>query len=1128
MSATYFRLRDGSFQQDWGNTGLISTTDDWSGVPSIEGFLGENLTSATGADPRTLTGSDVTRDIIANQANPNTFNTGGVAEFEGSNPTIALNGSGTADAPYVVLHLDTTGVTDITFSFNARDLDGSADNAVQPLATQWRIGDTGPWQNVGDGYVDDATAGPNQAGLVTPVSVTLPDGAENQAQLQLRVITANAVGNDEWIGIDDIQVSGNAAAPAGPTVSIAALDADKAEGSTGSTGFTFLVTRGSGEGSASVSYSLAPAGSADAEDFGGALPAGTVSFAAGETSKTVTIGVSGDAATEADEGFELVLGSPSSGLSIATGSAQGTIRNDDVALTRISEVQGSGTSSALAGKTVTIEAVVVGDFQNGDADNARNLGGFYLQEEQSDWDASALTSEGLFIYEGSAALRVDVSEGDRVRVTGTVSEFNGETQLTVTSAAGIQVVAPAAVADVGGLAAVLNLPAADATGSVSAGFQPNLEAYEGMLVTIPQTLTVTEQFNLDRFNEAELYAAEGDELAGAIDESAGDRPYQFTQTNNPDQTGYAAHLEAVARRTITYDDGLNTQNQPIENLDGFDPDDDGLGSSALNLTEPGYSTATAPRMGDTVTGLTGVLGYGPASAYRLRAIDDGDNTFVAANPRPSEPEDVGGTLQVGSFNVLNYFTTINADGNLTANGLEPRGANSQLEFERQTDKLVTSLLELDADVLGLVELENNFVEGSPGNAIDYLVNALNTAAGEARYDWVRPGQSFVGGDAIAVGFIYKPGEVRIAPNTSIEILDDTDVRPELLAESTVGGIFNGPNTSRAALAVTFEEIDSGETFTAVANHLKSKSGNGTGEDADQQDGAGAWNNQRELAAQALTEWAADKPTGTDDSDTLLLGDFNSYFQENPIDVLKAAGYENLQERIENPYSYVFDGQIGSLDYILANGSLSKQVTGITEWHINADEADALDYNLDFSRDPDYFDSTVAARVSDHDPLLVGLNLVSTSTPRSITGTNKADAFTDDVGFATTYQAGNGDDVLRGLDGSDELFGGNGQDQLFGGSGADRLTGENGNDQLSGGAGADVFILTRGGGNDTVLDFSSASGDRLQISEGMRLVGVREIDRDGVSGADATELAFNGTTVTLLGVAGAVNVDALFV
>ncbi|WP_202679228.1 ExeM/NucH family extracellular endonuclease [Skermanella mucosa] len=1126
MTNQYHRLSENPFTQDWTDTSLIGMNDDWSGVPSIVGYRGDGLSSATGVDPRTLTDAAGAADVIdvnANQTNPDGFNTGGVAEFEIADPTVALTGSGTADAPHIVIHLDSSGREGLELSFTARDLEIGGDDAVQQIAVQYRLGETGEWANVQGGYLADATRGPNLLGQPVPVTVTLPAEADDQPQLQVRVITTNAVGNDEWVGIDDIRVTSNGLPDDGTTqVSVGDVSVNEADGTA-----VFTVSRSDAASAFTIDYATRDGGATAGSDY--TAVGGTLTFeAGGELSRQVTVAIADDAVPEPNETFSLSLSNlavTAGQARIADGSATATIVNDDVQVSRIGEVQGDAAASPLTGSTVTVEAVVVGDFQNGDADARREIGGFYLMEEAADRDADALTSEGIFVFEGTGDLRSDVREGDLVRVTGTVVEFNGETQVSVADAADIQVVTPGAVADVGTLAAGMNLPAAGTTGSVSSGFLPDLEAYEGMLVTIPQTLAVTEQFNLDRFNEIELYAGEGDRLAGRVDESADDRPYQFTQTNEPDPAGYAAHLQQVASRTITYDDGLNSQNQPIDLLDGFDPDDDGAGPTASNPDEPGYGTATAPRMGDTVTGLTGVLGFGPAGAYRVRSVEDGDNSFVPVNERPAEPDPVGGTLQVASFNVLNYFTTLDAGGNTTENGFEPRGANSPAEFERQTDKLVTAILGLDADVLGLVELENDFIEGSSGNAVEYLVGELNAAAGTTLYDWVRPGQDFVGGDAIAVGMIYKPDEVRIAGDTGVAVLDDSDVGPELLAESTVGGIFNGENTSRAALAVTFEEAGTGEQFTAVANHFKSKGGSGQGEDADRGDGAGSWNNQRELAAEALAGWLETNPTGTDDGDRMILGDLNAYFREDPIDVLKGAGYENLQERIDDPYSYVFDGQIGSLDYILANETLGDQVTGITEWHINADEADALDYNLDFGRDPDYFDGSVAARVSDHDPLLAGLDLGNPI--RTVSGTNKADSFTDAGAFATTYRAGNGNDVVRGLDGADTLLGGNGGDGLFGGSGNDRLDGGTGDDRLAGDAGADIFVVSRGGGKDMVLDFDLSEGDRLEIDRGLRLRDVTERDTDGAGGADTTVLEFNGASVALVGVTGVGDFGQLF-
>ncbi|MFS8037816.1 ExeM/NucH family extracellular endonuclease [Xanthobacter sp. AM11] len=1488
MTTTPHVLSEGDFLQDWTDTGLISTNDDWSAVSGIVGYLGDiDAGSPTAVDPTTLTAASLGAvDVIANQT-ATTITNGGVAEFDTlTNPTVALQGSGTADAPSLVLYLDATGRQDVTLSFDARDIDGSGDNAAQPIAVQYRLGDSGTWTNVTGGYVADVTTG-STATQSTAFDLTLPEAVNGRSDLQVRILTTNAVGSDEWVGIDNIKVTSAAAAESQSVgFAPASLSVSLSEGDSGETLFSFTVERTGGlTGDVSFSGSLVPQ-TATPDDIRDAIASFAGLILDGQASTTFTIAVNGDTVFELDERFDLTLtevvnsaaiptalkaeaatavativnddaapGNTVGGITIldmadslagsvetpvatntlevtrrgswisgdgeggaesitfdagskrafvtnaaddavdildisdpfapvkvgeidlstlagygevnsvaakdgiiavavqnadggeaglvalydtsgtllntltvgvlpdqltfspdgklllvaneaepyndetagvienasgsvsvidmSGGAAAATVRNtigfssldgfeseladlgikifagsddlaaptasqdiepeyvavspdgtkayvtlqevnavavidltdtaadkpvsilplgyvdfsltgnegdfsdrdgagstasisvgntpvngllqpdaiasfevdgatyfitanegdsrivqngeeglnearastyggttadyarynvdttwssagdlygfggrgfsifkqnadgtiekveetggdfeqilaalpnatavfngqnggefdtrsdnkaaepegvtvgevngatyafvaleriggvmvwdvsnpedakyvtyvpatsddygpevikfvsaeesptgrallmtaneisgsvtvydlEDPAVSKISEIQGEGATSGMIGQTVTVEAIVVGDFQNGDADTGRNLNGFYLQEEAFDADGNPLTSEGIFVYGGSG----DVNIGDRVRVTATVSEYFGMTQLNATA---IEVIEAGAVADVNTMAAEIALPAAGATTSQDGDYQPDLEAYEGMLVTFTDELTITEQFNLDRFNEIKLVA--------------GDRPAQFTAENAPDAAAYADYLEALGARTITYDDGLNSQNQPITNLDGFGPT---------------YDTATAPRMGDTVSGLTGVLDYqwagnsSSGATWRVRSVEDGANTFEDGSVREAEPADVGGRLQVASFNVLNYFVTLDtlADsssdqpGDNTAAGFDPRGADSAEEFARQTEKLVDAIIEIDADVLALVELENDFLAGSEGNAIEYLVDQLNAELGAEIYAWVDPGTQFVGGDAIAVGFIYKPSMVTVAYDTSIEILDDADLSglglQGLIDQSTVDGVFTGENTSRAALAVTFEEVATGAEFTAVANHLKSKSGTGTEADADQLDGQGNWQQQRELAATALTEWMKTDPTGSGDADVLFLGDFNAYAKEDAIGVLEDAGYENLQDRTEDPYSYVFDGQTGSLDYIFANESLAEQVTGVTEWHINADEADALDYNTDFGRDPTIFDGDTPVRVSDHDPIVIGLNLV---------------------------------------------------------------------------------------------------------------------------------------------------------
>lgn len=215
FTQTYHTLSVSSLSEDWTNTGAITTNDDWSGVASIRGFRGDNITGITGADPQTLTVSDDpgVLDVNANQTNPATFVTGGVAEFELTNPVVALSGSGTADAPYLQLYLNTTGAHNIVLTFNVIDIEGSADNAVQSIGVHYRVGTSGSFTNLPFGYIADATTGPSLSGNTTAITIILPVDAENVPQLQIRIMTANAVGNDEWVGIDDISVSNNPVLP---------------------------------------------------------------------------------------------------------------------------------------------------------------------------------------------------------------------------------------------------------------------------------------------------------------------------------------------------------------------------------------------------------------------------------------------------------------------------------------------------------------------------------------------------------------------------------------------------------------------------------------------------------------------------------------------------------------------------------------------------------------------------------------------------------------------------------------------------------------------------------------------------------------------------------------------------
>lgn len=637
-----------------------------------------------------------------------------------------------------------------------------------------------------------------------------------------------------------------------------------------------------------------------------------------------------------------------------TGPASDAFGRPHVVDVRAFEVQGDERASPLAGKTVRVEGVVTGDFQDGAFGTHGDLNGFYLQDARGDGDPT--TSDGVFVFDGSSP-EVDVVPGDRVRVRGTVTEFFGETQIAATS---ITVVGTGSVQPT-----TIRLPAARAIANADGELIADLEMYEGMLVRFRPHLFVTELFRLDRFGEARL-ARRG-------------RFFRFTHDHLPSPDGFADHREKIARNSITLDDGRTVQNP--------DP---------IRYPAPGLKPENPVRMGDRAGNLVGNLrfsrGSGRAGDETYRLMPVVEPRFVPGNRPPPVPR-VQGRLKVASFNVLNFFNDLD-DGTgrcfpTLVDDQDCRGADSADEFERQKEKLVTALAAVDADIFGLIELENDIVDG-PGSSIATLAAALNARGTKrcgSRFDYVDTGGR-AGTDAIAVGLMFCSSSVKLAPGTVPAVLTDADL-PRLGLRP--GPVFDGFATNRAPIAATFKEHRRGEVLTVMVNHFKSKGDSGLDEDpvcrsdpaanpdCDQRDGQGFWNARRTRAAEAIAAWARTKPTGTRDPDVLILGDLNADRREDPIRRLEDAGFENLlspRRRGRSAYSFVFDGQAGLLDYALASPTLSRQVREVAAWHANADEADGLDYNLNFGRNPALFDGTNPFRSSDHDPIIVGLELCS--------------------------------------------------------------------------------------------------------------------------------------------------------
>jgi predicted extracellular nuclease len=602
------------------------------------------------------------------------------------------------------------------------------------------------------------------------------------------------------------------------------------------------------------------------------------------------------------------------------------------AITKISALQGTTDTTPCAGMTVAVEAVVIGDYEGA----SPALRGFYIEEEAGDQDADPQTSEGVFVFNGN---NDTVSLGDTVRVTGTVSEFQGQTQI---SASAVQVVGSGSVAPVD---VTLPFPSADYA-----------ERYEGMLVRFPQTLYVTEHYQLGRFGQVVM--------------SSESRLRQPTNVVAPGAAARALQAENDLNRIIV-DDDLNNQNP--------DPIKFGRGGQPL-------SASNTLRGGDTVTGMVGVLTYtwagnnASGNAYRLRpvgALGGGAPDFQPTNLRPATAPNVGGSVRVAGMNLLNFFNTFDGLPDTVDNctygvGGAPadcRGADTPEEFARQWPKTVAAVTGTGADIIGVIEIENDGY--GPDSAIQFLVDKLNEATAPGTYTFIdvdaATGQiNALGTDAIKVGLIYKPAVVTPVGTTAV-----------LNSDAFVTGGDSAPR-NRPSLAQAFVENATGGRFIVDVNHLKSK---GSACDApDAGDGQGNCNQVRVNAANLLTQWLASDPTGTGDPDVLIVGDLNSYAKEDPIAAIESAGYTNLIAQFNgaDAYSYVFDGQWGYLDHALGSNSLTSQITGVADWHINADEPSVLDYNTDF-KSADQISSLYAPdqfRVSDHDPVIVGLNPVN--------------------------------------------------------------------------------------------------------------------------------------------------------
>lgn len=584
--------------------------------------------------------------------------------------------------------------------------------------------------------------------------------------------------------------------------------------------------------------------------------------------------------------------------------------------TPIYDIQGSGDLSPEDGNVVTTEGVVTVSLQASE----NEIRGFFIQDPKGDGDAS--TSDGVFVYHSDSQDPAFVVEpGDYVRVTGEVDEqFKGSdydsqgdnpyyrhTQIEYVSAA------EHCGSD---KVKALKLDMAD--------YRDDAEKYEGMLVGFEKKMVVTDTYNLT--GSGEIYLAE---------KSVVPHPTDIYPASSPKA---AALAEASMDRVVFVDDGIRYPN----------PHDGRF-----------YTNDGVLRLGDELHKFTGAVWF-DYNAFRV--VPDEDSIRVKErNKRQSAPS-ARGDIVVGSMNVENYWSTLGSSW-------DHRGAESPEQFAVQTEKLVAALLGLDADILALQEIENEFghdLTTTPDHTpILTLLAALN-AADDDEWAWVGEAPEGYNNYPIRNEILYKVDEV-------------TPIGAPIAYRDDVFDVYPGKDGApgRSPFAQTFE-ADNGEVFTVMVNHLKSKScSDAAGLDEDQGDGQSCYNDLRTQQADAILDFVDMLINRSNDPDVLVVGDMNAYMEEDPIHALES-GLKNLVERYDKKhYSYNFFASFaapwigrGTIDHAFATGSLKKQVKSLGIWHINGDEPNGFGWES-------YEDGTVTDgpyRSSDHDPIIIGLKL----------------------------------------------------------------------------------------------------------------------------------------------------------
>ncbi|WP_412100092.1 ExeM/NucH family extracellular endonuclease [Corynebacterium aurimucosum] len=700
----------------------------------------------------------------------------------------------------------------------------------------------------------------------------------------------------------------------------------------------------------------------------------------------------------------------------------------------IPEIQGTGAESPLKGQNVTTQGVVTAVWQG-----EKSLNGFTIQTPGTGQTAPTEASEAVFVYTGGTGFYPKI--GESVEVTGSVDEYYGQTQIAL---------AQGSVLDT----------ALDPVTPLSLDALPEgdeaREKLESMLLK-PGVHTVTDNYGLNRYGELGL--APGTEALR--------QPTDIVSPGTQEQMDMEA---SNAAKYVILDDGSTR-----------DFSRDGASTKLPYIMQNGSDVKTIRTTNQVEFADSGViLGYGHEQwRFQPTTMITGDSATadlpITWDPARPEAPQVAGDYTVAAFNVLNFFINLGEDNGAKSykdrfgNGVGSdsgtfRGAWSASAFEDQKGKILTALEGLDADVIGLSEIENaaNTVGGSYDDAVKYLVDELNTRAESEKWDYVKaPANSAADTDVIRTAIIYKKD--RVQPVGEATLLEDER--------------FKG--TARTPLAAEFQPVsdkctaEGPDSFVVVTNHFKSKGSVAKG-DEDTGDGQGNNPNVRNAHAQAVLDGLSKQPQWQEKA-TFVMGDLNAYSKEDAISVFRNAGYTipveelNAQEDWQDVASYQFSGRLGSLDHILANEHVDAQAA--QTWNINSDEPIAMEYSRRNYTGGDVFESDNPYRSSDHDPVKVGFNLAQVS--RSAVDLKDCDktedpAPSDDArGIKSVTIDDNGHLIITYTDGTTEDAG-----KVVGADGKDGKDGADGKD------GRGIKSVTTNDKGEVVVTYTDGTSEIL--------------------------------------------------